>query len=162
VSIEDYLEYFTLARILPGSTGQSVAVLTAQRLRGSAGALACLVPYVLPGGLLALFLAALIFGVERPAWLEGALHGFSIGGLAFVLATTFRTARAVRLSRAGLLVVAATSLAYGPLGLSLVPVLLGFGVLSLILHRPRPTGAASGAGVAVPAGAGGETEKSHA
>src|SRR5579871_2045458 len=73
--LEDYLETFTLARILPGSSGLSNATLAVQMLRGSGAAALCIGPYVLPGALLALVLSVLMFNGERPAWLSGALHG---------------------------------------------------------------------------------------
>src|SRR5579871_1885102 len=51
LSMESYLECFTLARVLPGSSGQNVAVLAGQALGGTRAAALCNVPYVLPGAL---------------------------------------------------------------------------------------------------------------
>jgi chromate transporter len=135
--IQDYLECFTLARILPGSTGLSVAALTAQRLQGSKASVACVVPYVLPGALLALLLSMFMLGAERPLWVEGALRGCAAGGLALVLSTSLQTVRSAKLNRLGAVLVGLTFLAYGPMGIELIPILIGFGVVSIFIHRPR-------------------------
>jgi chromate transporter len=134
---EDYVEHFTLARILPGSTGLSTVALIAQALWGSTGAVLCMLPYVLPGALLALLLGMLLLGGEQPPWLQGALRGCAAAAVALFVATAWRNARALHARAATIGLLGASFLAYGPLGAGLLPVLVGFGALSLFVHRPR-------------------------
>jgi chromate transporter len=134
---EDWLEALTVGKVLPGSTGQTVAAIMAQRLNGARASTICMGCYVLPGALMALLLSTFFFGVERAPWLDGALKGFSAAALGMVLSTSWRTARTVKVGWIGIALIGVTFVTYGLLEVGLATVLLGIGAISVFIHRPR-------------------------
>jgi len=129
----DWLEGYSLAKILPGSTGVSGSIFFANRFAGLTAAPILCGLYVLPGMLAALALTLLIYGGLRPPWLEGAAFGMSAGALALLLATTLRSmTTTVRTARFGALVAALAFVTYGVFGLDVLVVLITVGSLSVL------------------------------
>jgi len=135
--IEDYFEGHSLARILPGSTGLSTTTFLLQRMRGTGAAGLCLFLHILPGAIAALILTLLVFGTERPGWLNGGLRGFSVAALGMIWATALSNLRVARTGRLGPLFTALAFLAYGLLGIDLLLVFALVGSIALVVNRPR-------------------------
>ena len=137
VSAEDFLEGQTLARMLPGAAGSNMIAFLTQVVRRPGSTAACVLAYVLPGALVVLALTMLVFGVERPPWVQGGMQGLAAAGLALLfvnLVQAMPSGRGIRL--AGPIGVLAC-LGNGVLGLDLVPVLASLTLVSLACNRPR-------------------------
>jgi chromate transporter len=136
VTADDYAEAYTMAKLLPGGTGIGTAVFMVERLRGSAVALFCLVPFVAPGAVIALALTLFAMGRARPPWVEGALAGVALGAIAMLFSNGVQIIPTARKARLGLLLGAA---AFGAavLEINLLLVLLLLVPLGLALNRPR-------------------------
>ncbi len=140
LTVEDWLEGMSLGLVLPGPVGASCAMFLANLLRGPRAAAMSLTLYVLPGLLIALILAALIFGGARPPWANGAISALSASAFGLFLYTSLRTLPNSRKTRQGPLFVGLAFVAFALLGADLFVVLLGIGLVSLIVNRPRPRG----------------------
>jgi chromate transport protein ChrA len=109
----------------------------ANLLGGPVAAALAVLPYILPGVLIAIVLSFLIFGFERPAWANGAIHGLSAGALALFFVNSMRTLPSSRKARLGPLAVVAAFLAHAIFEVDLLLVLAGCGAVSLLLNRPH-------------------------
>ena len=71
----------------------------------------------------------------RPYW-----WAFALAILGMVIVAGFRNADRARVARGGVLLVVATVLTYGIMGIGLLPVFLVLGAISLFLNRPGTGG----------------------
>ena len=133
---------------MPGPASTQLAIFSAWRVAGPAGAIVGGVAFITPGLALILGLAALFLAGSPPAWILGAAAGAG----AAVAAVAVRTG--TDLIRPSLtrtptrwrwtLYAALGATAAATLGPWLVLVLVGCGLAEVIAHDPRPAAGASG------------------
>src|SRR4051812_30200792 len=79
LSAHELEDAIAACNLLPGPASTQLAIYTAWRLRGSAGALVGGVGFILPGLVAILALAALFLAGSPPLWIEGAAAGAGAG-----------------------------------------------------------------------------------
>ncbi len=156
LSDQEFEDAIAACNLLPGPASTQLAIFTAWRVRGRAGALVGGAAFIVPGLIVILALAALFLTGSPPAWVRGAGAGAGAAvaavavhaGAGLVPAGWRRAATTSRIRWA--LYVLAGIASSATLGPWLVLVLLGCGLVELTAHRAR-TGEAGTTLLAVPA-----------
>ena len=149
----DFEDAIAACNLLPGPASTQLAIYSAWRLRGRAGALLGGVCFIVPGLVLILALAALFLAATPPDWVRGA----GAGAGAAVPAVAVRAGSSLipdswRRARSGirwLAFLAAGAVSAAVIGPWLVLVLLGCGLVEVAIRREaRVTDGLSAAGPA--------------
>ncbi|OLZ43773.1 chromate efflux transporter [Amycolatopsis keratiniphila] len=156
LSDQEFEDAIAACNLLPGPASTQLAIFTAWRVRGRAGALVGGAAFIVPGLIVILALAALFLTGSPPAWVRGAGAGAGAAvaavalhaGVGLIPAGWRRAASTGRVRWA--LYVLAGVVSAALLGPWLVLVLLGCGVAELTVNRAR-RGESSAALFAVPA-----------
>ncbi len=135
--VDEFLQDFTLAQLLPGATFANLAITLGHRLAGAAGALGGLAGVIVPGGAVLLVLAEVYLGRGLTPDAGTVMRGMSAGVVGLVAVTTLRMARPRLLSARTLVIAAATFTAVGPLRLSTPLVIVVMAAIGLWLNRPE-------------------------
>ncbi|MEE1926748.1 chromate efflux transporter [Streptomyces sp. TRM 70351] len=155
ITPDDFEDGIAATSLLPGPASTQLAILTAWRLRGTAGALVGGVCFIAPGLLLILALAALFLAGDPPRWVSGAAAGAGAAVAAVAVSAATGLLAASRRRAAGraargrwygyLLVGALGAVSAGPW---LVLVLLACGTFEAGVRgrRPRPAPGSDGDG----------------
>ncbi|WP_022928994.1 chromate efflux transporter [Patulibacter americanus] len=144
ISEAEFEDAIAATNLLPGPASTQLAVLTAWRMRGAAGALVGGLAFVLPGLVLIIALAALFLAGSPPSWVRGAGAGAGAvvaavavhAGWGLVGPSARRATEGLRRAR-WLVYVGLGALATVLAGPWVVVVLLGCGVVELAWRRPR-------------------------
>jgi len=141
LSARDFEDANAAAQLLPGPASTQMAIYTARRVAGNAGALAGGLAFILPGLALTILIAAVALQAHPPEWIEGVGAGAAAAVVAVVAQAGIQLASssARGRSRAGL----ARGVLYGVLGAAatvtvgayVVLVLLACGLTELALRR---------------------------
>ncbi|WP_233533335.1 chromate transporter [Kitasatospora sp. SolWspMP-SS2h] len=142
IAASEFEDGVAATNLLPGPASTQLAVLTAWRLRGTAGALVGGAAFILPGLALILLLSGLFLAGDPPHWVLGAAAGAG-GAVAAVAAQAAATLVPASLARSGpgparvrwtayLLLGAAAAIRTGPW---LVLVLLATGAAEIAFRR---------------------------
>lgn len=154
----DFEDGFAAANLLPGPSSTQLAIFSAWRLRGAAGAVVGGIGFIVPGLALILALAALFLAGDPPLWVRGAAAGAGAAVAAVALQAAVQLAPDSRRRAApgsararwyGYLL--AGALAAVLLGPWLVLVLLVAGGVEIAvrgLTRTQPAASGSGTGTA--------------
>ncbi len=150
ITAQQFEDGIAATNLLPGPASTQLAILSAWRLRGAAGALVGGVCFIAPGLIAILALAALFLG-SPPLWVRGAGAGAGAAvaavavraGMGLLGPAWRRTAAAAR-PRFGVYA-AVGAAAAATVGSWLVLVLLGCGAVELSWRRGRRRGAGLGA-----------------
>jgi chromate transporter len=93
LSLDDYLECYTLVQTLPGPTFSNLCTHAGARLGGWRGGLAAVAGVNLPGLLMILAIAALYSSFSaQPVWLVGFLQGVAVSAVAISCVALLRVA----------------------------------------------------------------------
>jgi chromate transporter len=144
ISEAEFEDAIAATNLLPGPASTQLAVLTAWRMRGAAGAVVGGLAFVLPGLVLIIALAALFLAGSPPSWVRGAGAGAGAvvaavavhAGWSLVGPSARRATEGLRRAR-WLVYVALGALATVVAGPWVVVVLLGCGAVELAWRRPR-------------------------
>lgn len=126
-----------VSRILPGPSTLNLLVCLGNDLRGTRGALACIVGYVVGPLHIVLLLWAAYSAVQDRRLLEAFNLGMAFAAIGLLLLVCWTGVRTVARHDFGLWVVAATAVAVGGLGLPLIPVVAVVGPASVLLAARR-------------------------
>ncbi|EME61698.1 chromate efflux transporter [Amycolatopsis decaplanina] len=156
LSDQEFEDAIAACNLLPGPASTQLAIFTAWRVRGRAGALVGGAAFIVPGLIVILALAALFLTGSPPAWVRGAGAGAGAAvaavavhaGVGLIPAGWRRAATTGRVR--WILYVLAGVASAALVGPWLVLVLLGCGVIELTVNRSR-RGESSTALLAVPA-----------
>lgn len=143
LSDQEFEDAIAACNLLPGPASTQLAIFTAWRVRGRAGALVGGAAFILPGLIVILALAALFLTGSPPAWIRGAGAGAGAAvaavavhaGVGLIPAGWRRAATTGRVRWALYVVAGVASAAL--LGPWLVLVLLGCGLIELTVNRSR-------------------------
>lgn len=141
---QEFEDAIAACNLLPGPASTQLAIFTAWRVRGRAGALVGGAAFIVPGLIVILALAALFLAGSPPVWVRGAGAGAGAAvaavavhaGVGLIPAGWRRAASASRIRWLLYLVIGGAAAA--TLGPWLVLVLLGCGVVELTVSRARP------------------------
>jgi chromate transporter len=136
--VEEFVQDFTLAQLLPGATFSNLAITLGHRLGGVAGALGGLAAVLVPGGVVLVGLAAIYFARGLAPDASTLMRGMSAAVVGLVGLTAVRLARPILVDARAVVVAVATFAAVGPLRLNTPAVIAVMIVVSLWLHRPQP------------------------
>ncbi|MEC3914658.1 chromate transporter [Nocardia sp. CDC160] len=75
IAADDFEDGIAATNLLPGPASTQLAIFTAWRLRGRAGALIGGFCFIAPGLALILILAAVFLATDSPSWVRGAAAG---------------------------------------------------------------------------------------
>ena len=142
--VDEFLQDFTLAQLLPGATFSNLSITLGHRLAGVAGALGGLAAVIVPGGVVLVLLAALYIARGLTPDVATLMRGMSAAVVGLVAVTTLRLARPALVSPRAVVIAAATFAAVGPLKLNTPAVIVVMAAVGLWLNRPDtvrcPTG----------------------
>jgi chromate transporter len=142
--VDEFLQDFTLAQLLPGATFANLSITLGHRLAGVAGAFGGLAAVVVPGGVILVVLAALYLARGLTPDVATLMRGMSAAVVGLVAVTTLRLARPALVSARAFVVAAVTFAAVGPLRLNTPAVIVVMTAVGLWLNRPDtvrdPTG----------------------
>ncbi len=133
---DDWLEGHLLGRVLPGPSGVGSGMFLAHMLGGPIAAALAMTLYVVPGLLIGIVLSSLIYGFDRPLWVDSAIHGLSASALGLFLYQSLRNASTSAKVRFGPVAAVAAFVAHGLLELDLVLVMASLGLVLVLLNRP--------------------------
>ena len=136
--VDEFLQDFTLAQLLPGATFSNLSITLGHRLAGVAGALGGLAAVVVPGGVVLVLLAALYGTRGLMPEVATLMRGMSASVVGLVAVTTLRMARPALASARAIAIAAATFTAVGPLKLNTPAVIVVMTAFGLWLNRPEP------------------------
>ena len=119
-----FLSQLALSRILPGSSGVSLAVQVGQRLRGASGAVLAAIGLLSGPLLIVLGLAAVWQRLAGIATLEGALDGVAAAAVGLTFATGLKLLPRAASRATPRAIALATVVALGVLRWPMVPVIL--------------------------------------
>jgi chromate transporter len=143
LSEQEFKEGMALCQVIPGATMVQMCTYTGYRLRGTRGALAAALGFVLPAFLLMTGLSAAYFTFGELALVKALFRGLGAIVVAIVLNACVSLTRTAVHGWQGLLL-AALAFAALALGVNLVLVLAGAALLALVLFRgeqmPSPAG----------------------
>ncbi len=134
---EDYVEGYTLAKLLPGPTALNMTAYFGLALGGLPVALYGAFLFALPGALMVFVLSAVMFSMQFPTWVYGGLAGGAAAALGVLLLTGVQMAESARKARFWYVTLGAAFLASAVFDLSFPLVLLTLGTLSLLANLPR-------------------------
>ncbi|KFU80362.1 chromate transporter [Amycolatopsis lurida] len=143
LSDQEFEDAIAACNLLPGPASTQLAIFTAWRVRGRAGALVGGAAFIVPGLVVILALAALFLTGSPPAWVRGAGAGAGAAvaavavhaGVGLIPAGWRRAATTGRVRWALYVVAGVASAAL--VGPWLVLVLLGCGLIELTVNRAR-------------------------
>jgi len=143
--VDEFLQDFTLAQLLPGATFSNLSITLGHRLAGVAGALGGLAAVIVPGGVILVVLASLYLARGLTPSVATLMHGMSAAVVGLVAVTTLRMARPTLVSARAIAIAAATFAAVGLLKLNTPAVIVVMAALGLWLNRPEPVPSPQGA-----------------
>ena len=132
-----FVQLLSISEALPGLNGTNIAILAGDHLRGARGAIAAILGICLPGALI-MVAAAIAYrsqGDEPVVEAMLATIAAAAAGLSFSVAVQLGQNLLKRLS--DFVFVGLTVLLVHGLHLSILPALLGVGILSIWWYRPR-------------------------
>jgi chromate transporter len=127
IDAREFEDAFAACSLLPGPASSQLAIFTAQRVAGRAGAVVGGLAFILPGLIAVLAIAAVALSSEPPAWVAG----FGAGAGAAVVAVVVQAGIALIDPKRGLVYVVAGALGAVFLGPYVVAVLLLCGLAEL-------------------------------
>jgi chromate transporter len=136
--IDEFLQDYTLAQLLPGPNVSNLAIALGQRLAGLPGATWALLAVIVPGLGALLTLTVIYFGRGLAPTTTSLMHGMAAAVVGLLLVTSGRLMRPVLVNPRAIAVTVATFAAVGPLHLNTAAVLIVSAAVSLWLHRPGP------------------------
>lgn len=136
VTKEYFAEVYTMAKLLPGPTGQITAIFLLQQWRSNAVTLLCMVMYMAPGMVMMFSLALLFLETKQPAWVQGGIAGLALAATALLLTMAFNMVSSALRAHLGLVISAAAFLGTCILGVDLLLTLLILIPLATVLNRP--------------------------
>jgi len=128
-----YAEVLSLCQVLPGPNVGNVSVMIGDRFHGAVGAVLALTGLMSGPMLILLALGLLYEGLGSIPLVDGAISGVASAAAGLFIGTARKVAEKLRLSVAGLAIVAAASVAVGLLRWPLLWVMLALGPLSIAL-----------------------------
>lgn len=134
--VEEFLQDFTLAQLLPGATFANLSITLGYRLAGVAGAFGGLVAVIVPGGVILIVLAAIYLARGLTPDVATLMRGMSAAVVGLVAVTTVRMARPALVSARAIVLAAATFVAVGLLRLNTPLVIAVMTAVGLWLNRP--------------------------
>lgn len=135
--VDEFLQDFTLAQLLPGATFANLSITLGHRLAGVAGAFGGLAAVVVPGGVILVVLAAIYIARGLMPDVATLMRGMSAAVVGLVAVTTIRMARPALLSTRALAIAAATFIAVALLRLNTPAVIVVMAAIGLWLNRPE-------------------------
>ena len=143
LSDQEFKEGMALCQILPGATMVQMCTYTGYRLRGTPGALAAALGFVLPAFLTMTVLTALYFRAGSLPIVQALFRGLGALVVAIVLNACLTLGRTTLQGWQGI-VLAALALVAMVLKVNFLLVLVGSAILAIPLYRFAAAGGASG------------------
>jgi chromate transporter len=136
LTLEEFLEDWAVAQILPGPNVVNLSLMIGDRYFGFAGALAALAGMLTFPLVIVLALAAILGGVSDAPAVQGALRGMGAVAAGLIAATGIKLIAALKSNPMGLAVcwglAVLSFIAIALLRLPLISVLLGIGTLACV------------------------------
>ncbi|MVU76977.1 chromate efflux transporter [Nocardia sp. ET3-3] len=147
IGATEFEDGIAATNLLPGPASTQLAIYTAWRLRGTAGAMVGGLCFIAPGLALILVLAAVFLAADSPRWVHGAAAGagaavaaVAVHAAVGLIPASWARAGTLRAARLRWIAYAALGLAAAaPLGPWLVLVLIGTGLLEVAIRVGLPS-----------------------
>jgi chromate transporter len=134
--MDEFLQDYTLAQLLPGPNVSNLAIALGHRLAGLAGATWALLAVIVPGLAALLTLTVVYFARGLTPTTTSLMHGMAAAVVGLLLVTSVRLMRPVLVNPRAVVVAVGTFAAVGPMHLNTPAVLLVTAAVSVWLHRP--------------------------
>lgn len=93
LSLDDFLQAFSLIKVLPGATATQLAIYTAKRRGGRLAGLLCGIAFVLPAAIFVLILSIFYAKVHQVSQMSALFQGMQVGALIVIADSVLRMAR---------------------------------------------------------------------
>jgi chromate transporter len=137
VTMDEVMNYYTIAQITPGVIGINTATFVGHRVKGKAGGIVATLSFILPGTLLMVIIALCLQNFASFPVVRHAFAGIRVAVCALILDTVSRLVRGAfkdALSVAIMLVVFTLAVILNP---SPVFLIVPAGILGYFFYRPR-------------------------
>jgi chromate transporter len=125
LSMDEYLECYSMVQTLPGPVFSNLCTHVGARLAGWRGGIIATIGVNFAGIIAILIIAALYSSVnQQPSWLEGFLKGVAVSAVAISLAATIKVAPSAFRTRPSLFLAVAAFIANAVLRINILYVLL--------------------------------------
>lgn len=138
MSDDDMTEAVTLSQTLPGIIALNCALYVGKRVAGWPGALLAALGTLLPAVASMLAAVALVSRLPDAPWVRGLLQGLRVAAAALILSMAVQLGRKVLVHPVFLGVAALAFVLVAFFSVSVLPVVLGAGLASLLYFRFRP------------------------
>jgi len=136
LTMEEVLDFYTIAQITPGIIMVNIATFVGCRRKGVLGGVAATLGIVLPGALLMLLVSLFVRNFSEYPLVRHALAGIRLAVCALVLDTVIKLFRGFFRDYRALIVSAASFSLSAVFGLSPVYIVLGAGLAGFLLFSP--------------------------
>jgi len=155
LTIEEVLDYYTIAQITPGIISVNLATFVGNKQAGTLGGIFATLGFVLPGISLVMAAALLISNFAELPIVQHAFAGIRIAVAALILDTVIKMIKgAFKDAKAVAIYITVLAISLVPLGIfppevrallkSPVFLVLASGALALVIYRKKPRGAKEG------------------
>jgi chromate transporter len=134
---KEFVEMLSISQSLPGLNATNLAVLVGQKLRGAPGAAAAILGMCLPGAVIMYIAGILYWEHGDRAASSAVLKGVAAAAVGLVLYTAIQLGRRSLDTRVDLIFMALTVVGVDYYHVSVLWVLLGVGLISILWHHPR-------------------------
>lgn len=134
---EDFVDIFAVTQSLPGIFAVNISIFVGYRLKKNLGAICCALGTILPSFLIILAIALFFTHVRDNVWVEKAFKGLRPAVVALIVVPCLTTARAIKLSRAQILLPVAAALLIWLGGVSPAWIILAAIVGGIVYDRWR-------------------------
>lgn len=138
VTMDEALDYFTIAQITPGIIAVNVATFVGYKRKGAAGGIIATVGLMLPGVCLMLLISLFLRRFAEYPMVRRAFTGIRIAVGALVLDTVLKLFKGVFKNYRALIICAAAFTLSAVLSLSPVYIILGAGAAGFLFFPARP------------------------
>ena len=136
ITLDDVMDYYTVAQITPGLIAVNVATFVGYRRKGVLGGIIATIALILPGAILMIIIAFFFKRFTGHETVRHAFTGIRLAVCALVLDTVIKLIKGVK-NYKGVIVLLAAFLLSTVLGLSPVLIILAAGVAGFLFFRVK-------------------------
>jgi len=137
ITIDEVLDFFTIAQITPGVIAVNIATFVGCKRKGFAGGIAATIGLVLPGVSLMLLVSVFVNHFAEYAIVQHALAGIRLAVCALIIHTTIKLFKGIWKNIRSIIIAVIAFALTTVLNISPVFVILGAGLAGFLLYLPK-------------------------
>jgi len=137
LSMEEVMDYYTIAQITPGVIAVNVSTFVGHKRKGALGGFLATAAFIAPGVFLMLLISLFIREFDQYAGVQHAFGGIRIAVGALVLDTVVKLFKGLFRDIRGIIIFAAAFALSAVISASPVWIVTGAGLAGFLLYRPK-------------------------